>query len=114
MINDSKSETVTLSLNGVDVKFVIDSWSLVYLIDKKLWESLKTKKILLSDSEKAFSATEKKDSVVWAVEKFLVYLYGVLFEILSDNKLLTTLFVLISRPSNGFSDKCHTHILPSM
>lgn len=53
----------------------------------------------LTDTEKRYCQTEREAlSLVWAAEKFYVYLYGNEFELLTDCKALTYLFTHRSRP----------------
>lgn len=53
----------------------------------------------LTDTEKRYCHTEKEAlSLVWSVEKFYIYLYGMQFEILTDCKALIYLFTPRSRP----------------
>lgn len=53
----------------------------------------------LSDGEKRFSQTEKEAlSLVWAVERFKLYLLGIQFELETDHKPLETIFGKKSRP----------------
>ncbi|MCG8032586.1 MAG: aspartyl protease family protein, partial [Candidatus Thiodiazotropha taylori] len=52
----------------------------------------------LTDTEKRYSQTEKEAlSLVWACERFHVYLYGTNFELLTDHKPLETIFAPRSR-----------------
>ena len=54
----------------------------------------------LSDVERRYSQTEKEAlGVVWACEKFHVYLYGVDFELWTDHKPLEFIYSARSRPS---------------
>ena len=54
----------------------------------------------LSDVERRYSQTEKDAlGVVWACEKFHVYLYGVDFELWTDHKPLEFIYSARSRPS---------------
>lgn len=53
----------------------------------------------LTETEKRYCHTEKEAlSIVWSVEKFYIYLYGLEFEILTDCKALIYLFTPRSRP----------------
>lgn len=53
----------------------------------------------LTDTEKRYCHTEKEAlSLVWSVEKFYIYLYGIEFELLTDCKALIYLFTPRSRP----------------
>lgn len=53
----------------------------------------------LTDTEKRYCHTEKEAlALVWCVEKFYIYLYGIEFEILTDCKALIFLFTPRSRP----------------
>ena len=54
----------------------------------------------LSDLERRYSQTEKKAlGIVWACERFHVYLYGVDFELWTDYKVLEFIYSVRSRPS---------------
>ena len=47
----------------------------------------------LSDVERRYSQTEKEAlAVVWACERFHVYLYGIEFELYTDHKPLETIY----------------------
>ena len=53
----------------------------------------------LSDVEKRYSQTEKEAlAVVWACERFHVYLYGIEFELYTDPKPLATIYSNKSKP----------------
>lgn len=53
----------------------------------------------LSDSEKRYCQTEKEAlAIVWAVERFSVYLIGRNFELETDHKALETIFSPTSKP----------------
>lgn len=53
----------------------------------------------LSEGEKRFSQTEKEAlSLVWAVERFKLFLLGIQFELETDHKPLETIFGKKSRP----------------
>ncbi|XP_055623615.1 uncharacterized protein K02A2.6-like [Toxorhynchites rutilus septentrionalis] len=53
----------------------------------------------LTSTEKRYCHTEKEAlALVWGVEKFYIYLYGIEFEILTDCKALIYLFTPRSRP----------------
>lgn len=53
----------------------------------------------LTNTEKRYCHTEKEAlALVWCVEKFYIYLYGIEFEILTDCKALIYLFTPRSRP----------------
>ena len=54
----------------------------------------------LSDAERRYSQTEKEAlGIVWACERFHVYLYGVDFELWTDHKPLEFIYSPRSRPS---------------
>ena len=54
----------------------------------------------LSDIEQRYSQTEKEAlAIVWAGERFHLYLRGISFEILSDHKPLQIIYSSQSRPS---------------
>ena len=54
----------------------------------------------LSDVERRYSQTEKEAlAIVWACERFHLYLCGISFEILSDHKPLEVIYSSRSRPS---------------
>jgi len=53
----------------------------------------------LSDVEKRYSQTEKEAlAVVWACERFRVYLYGIEIELYTDHKPLETIYSSRSKP----------------
>ena len=53
----------------------------------------------LSDVERRYSQTEKEAlAVVWACERFHVYLYGIEFELYTDHKPLETIYSSRSKP----------------
>ena len=50
--------------------------------------------------ELRYSQTEKKAlGLVWACERFHVYLYGIQFELLTDHKLLEVIYSSKLKPS---------------
>ena len=52
----------------------------------------------LTEAEKKYSTTEKEGlAVVWACEKFHLYLYGIPFELITDHKPLEGLYSSKSR-----------------
>lgn len=54
----------------------------------------------LTDVERRYSQTEREAlAVVWACERFHVYLYGIEFELLTDHKPLETIYSIKSKPS---------------
>lgn len=53
----------------------------------------------LSNQERRYAKTEKEAlALVWAVEKFHMYLYGIAFELITDHRPLEVLFGPNSRP----------------
>ena len=53
----------------------------------------------LSNQERRYAQTEKEAlALVWAVEKFHMYLYGITFELITDHRPLEVLFGPNSRP----------------
>lgn len=55
---------------------------------------------LLTDCESRYSMTEKEAlAVVWACEKFHIYLYGIDFELITHHRPLEVLYGPKSRPS---------------
>ena len=53
----------------------------------------------LSDTERRYAQTEKEAlALVYAVEKFHIYLYGITFELITDHRPLEVLFGPNSRP----------------
>ena len=54
----------------------------------------------LSDVEKRYSQTEKEAlALVWACERFHLYLYGIRFELVTDHKPLEVIYSRKSKPS---------------
>ena len=54
----------------------------------------------LSDVERRYSQTEREAlSIVWACERFHVYLYGIKFKVLSDHKPLEVIYSKAHKPS---------------
>lgn len=54
----------------------------------------------LSDVEKRYSQTEKEAlGIVWACERFHIYLYGISFELLTDHKPLQYIYAKKAKPS---------------
>lgn len=54
----------------------------------------------LSDVERRYSQTEKEAlSIVWACERFHVYLYGIHFKVLTDHKPLEVIYSKTHKPS---------------
>lgn len=54
----------------------------------------------LTDVERRYSQTEKEAlALVWACERFHMYLYGIHFELITDHKPLETIYSARSRPS---------------
>lgn len=54
----------------------------------------------LTDTEKRYCQTEKEAlSLVWAIERFHIYLFGKHFFLLTDHKPLQTIFGPRSKPS---------------
>lgn len=54
----------------------------------------------LSDVEKKYPIIEKEAlGIVWAIEKFKIYLMGITFELETDHRPLETLFATTSRPT---------------
>ena len=54
----------------------------------------------LSDVERRYSQTEKEAlALVWACERFHMYLYGITFELVTDNKPLEVIYSKNSTPS---------------
>lgn len=53
----------------------------------------------LSDTEKRYSQTEKEAlAVVWGIEHFHMFLYGIQFELVTDHKPLETIYSTKSKP----------------
>lgn len=60
----------------------------------------------LTQVEKRYSQTEKEAlALVWAVEKFKLYLLGLEFELETDHRALETIFTSSSKP-------CELHSIP--
>ncbi|XP_058838582.1 uncharacterized protein K02A2.6-like isoform X2 [Topomyia yanbarensis] len=54
----------------------------------------------LTETEKKYPAIEKEAlGIVWAVERFRIYLMGITFELETDHRPLETLFSVTSRPT---------------
>ena len=55
---------------------------------------------ILTDVERRYSQTEKEAlGIVWACERFHMYLYGVNFELRTDHRLLQFIYSARSRPA---------------
>ena len=58
----------------------------------------------LTDVEKRYSQTEKEAlGIIWACERFHMYLYGIDFELLTDHKPLQYIYSATSKPSARIS-----------
>ena len=58
----------------------------------------------LSEVEKRYSQTEREAlGIVWACERFHMYLYGIDFELLTDHKPLEFIYSMKSKPSARIS-----------
>lgn len=54
----------------------------------------------LSDVEKKYPIIEKEAlGIVWAIERFKMYLMGITFELETDHRPLETLFAITSKPT---------------
>ena len=76
------------------------------MLDSEQWWYKRQSKVIcygsrsLTDVEKKYSTTEKKALyVVWACEKFHLYLYGINFELVTDHKPLEGLYNAKSKPN---------------
>ncbi len=91
--NDCKTRVVAdagpAGLGAVLLQFQNDSWRVVSYASRGL-----------TDVERRYSQTEKEAlALVWACERFTLYIYGRSFELETDHKPLETIYGRTSKPS---------------
>ena len=79
--------------------------------DRVIWNASRS----LSEVEKRYSQTEREAlGVVWACERFHMYLYGIDFELLTDHKPLEFIYSMKSKPSAKISTlRCLINVPPA-
>ena len=78
--------------------------------DRVIWNASRS----LSEVEKRYSQTEREAlGVVWACERFHMYLYGIDFELLTDHKPLEFICSMKAKPSAKISTlRCLINVPP--
>ena len=101
----SKAETLAYFDKNAKTQVIADA-SPVGLEAILIQEQYGTKRVVayasrsLTEVERRYSQTEKEAlGLVWACERFHVYLYGIQFELLTDHKPLEVIYSSKSRPS---------------